>query len=293
MDTSPYRRAIEAHFPQIQVRTVALNQEGWSSLVLEVNGAYIFRFPRRPEIEAGSQKEIALLPHLQQALPVQIPQFEFIYPGAADGESPFVGYRRIPGVPLDAALAANPGIARHIGETLTILHNLALPWSVHRCLPLRSILDWKRQYLDLYQFVRRQVLPMLDEGVCARVIDLWEGFLRQRANFRFKMALIHADLGREHILCDPVAQRVNGIIDWEDACTGDPALDFVGLLHVGGAPFVRQVLQSYQRETGPNFWQRLDFYHAITPFYSIQYGLQVGDETHIRSALDELQRTND
>jgi len=290
MELEPYRRFITERFPQIQVREARFNLEGWDSVVVEVNGELIFRFARRPQVEAGFQKEAALLPFLQRALPVQTPVFEWITPGEEDGGLGCVGYRKISGEPLDARLAAHPAIAGQIGEALTCLHGLALPWTVHRRLPLRSILDWKRHYLDLYQQVRLQVFPRLAAPLQARAAALWEGFLRPRANFRFAMTLIHADLAPEHILCDPQSGRLTGIIDWEDACTGDPALDFAGLLDTGGEAFVHRVLEAYRREMGPNFWARLQFYHQIAPFYRVQYGLETGDDAHLRGGLEELER---
>jgi aminoglycoside 2''-phosphotransferase len=285
-----YRNFITARYPQYQIFTCNTIQEGWSSLVLDVNDEYIFRFPRRPQVYPGLEKEIVLLPHLARALPVPTPQFEYLCSPGEGNDQPFAGYRKIPGVPLDRDLTGKPAISRQLGEILGILHGLALPWSVHRHLPLRSIFDWKRHYLDLYQQVSQLVLPLLTADMQTKSVALWEGFLRPRAHFRFEMALIHADLGPEHILCDPQTAGISGIIDWEDACVGDPALDFVGLLQVGGKEFVEQVLLAYPRDPGMNFWSRLDFYTKIVPFHEILFGLETDDETHLHNGLDELQR---
>ncbi len=290
MEISQYRRIIETDYPELRIRDLALNQAGWSSLVLELNAEYIFRFPRRPHGYPGLQKEIVLLPHLARTLPVNVPEFEFLHPPSEDGSQPYAGYRKISGRPFDSGMAAMPDIARQLGEILSRLHTQALPWTIHRYLPLRSIFDWKRQYLDLYQRVRLQVLPLLEPALQVKTIALWEGFLRPRAHFRFDLRLIHADLAPEHILCDPASARVTGIIDWEDACTGDPALDFVGLLQAGGRPFVERVLACYSPELGVNFWSRLDFYTKIVPFYEILFGLEAGGEHHTRTGLAELQR---
>jgi aminoglycoside 2''-phosphotransferase len=292
-----YTNAIRAACPQIDFHSLLPIDEGWSSFILEAKTektgqVWMFRFPRRPEIVKSLEMEIALLPFLARLLPVGVPQFEIVVPGQ-DGRPAFVGYPKIPGRPLDSALAANPGalpaLAQQIGEILTALHQIALPWVVHRLLPLRTVLDWKRQYLDLYQIVRQKIYPLLDTNQQQASTALWEGFLRQRDHFRFEMVLIHGDLGAEHILCDSARTRISGILDWEDACTGDPALDFVGLLQAGGEGFVRQVLAAYPGNIGVNFWARLHFYTKITPFYEILFGLEINDPSWTEAGLLRLQ----
>ena len=291
-----YASVIQAACPEIDRHSLVPIDEGWSSFVLEATTIHadqvlIFRFPRRPEITKSLEMEIALLPYLARALPVSLPQFEVIV-RQEGGQPAFVGYPKIPGLPLNRILAVDPGsrpvIARQIGAILTALHRTTLPWTVHRLLPRRTTLDWKRQYLDLYQNVRQKIYPLLDTPSQDAASALWEGFLRRRDHFRFEMALIHSDLGAEHILCEPAGARVTGILDWEDACTGDPALDFVGLFQAGGEDFVRLVLAAYPGDLGVNFWARLYFYTKITPFYEVLFGLDEGDPLRIEAGLPRL-----
>jgi aminoglycoside 2''-phosphotransferase len=301
-DLAAYLDAIRACQPGFAIQSVYPIQDGWDFFVLEVNGEWIFRFPRRPEVTPSLEKEIALLPHLRRRLPVSVPCFEIVAPGAggapsAGGAIAWVGYPKIPGVSLESALQANPAagprLAQHIGEILTTLHTAALPWTVHRHLPLRTLLDWKRYYLDLYHELRERVFPLLDPSSQRKATILWEGYLRPRDHFSFEIALLHGDLGPEHILCDPQTARVTGILDWEDACTGDPALDFVGLLQAGGEVFVSQVLSSYSHDPGKNFWARLHFYTTIVPFFEIQFGLEAGDPQRTQSGVNQLIRILD
>jgi aminoglycoside 2''-phosphotransferase len=83
---------------------------------------------------------------------------------------------------------------------------------------------------------------------------------------------------------------VNGIIDWEDATLGDPALDFVGLLYMGGWEPVEEVLSAYEGTVDDTFRQRMSFYLGAIPFHQIRFGLETKDDNHVQDGLDTLYR---
>jgi aminoglycoside 2''-phosphotransferase len=297
VDPLLYKQAIEACFPQVHVRSWVPIEEGWSSFILEVNGETIFRFPRRPDILPGLRREMALLPDLAPALSVAVPQYEYVWPGVEDGAGacrwPFVGYRKIAGLPLDAALLGSvpaQALAASLAAAVTELHCFPVARAAELGVPGGSAADWRREYRETYGWVQRLVCPLLEEAVLARMTALWEGFLEHEANFRFRPALVHRDLCGDHILCVPAAGRVNGIIDWEDAAIGDPAIDFVGVLWACGPEFTAQVLAAYRGPVDETFWSRVVFYRRIVPAYEIQFGLETGQPLHVAQGLADLRK---
>jgi aminoglycoside 2''-phosphotransferase len=48
-------------------------------------------------------------------------------------------------------------------------------------------------------------------------------YVREPALHAYHPALLHGDLSPDHILDDATADRLTGIIDFGDACLGDPA----------------------------------------------------------------------
>ena len=56
---------------------------------------------------------------------------------------------------------------------------------------------------------------------------------------------MNGDLGHYHLLYDEERQRLNGILDFSTAGTGDPACDFGCLLDQYGERFVRRVARTY------------------------------------------------
>jgi aminoglycoside 2''-phosphotransferase len=292
LDADYYRGVIQACFPTLSVRSVVFLAEGWGSTAWEVNGDYVFRFPKRPEIAPGLLKEVRILPVLAGTLPLRIPQFEYVWRGGAQHEGLVVGYPKIPGVPMGTkhlAFAGAVKLSRQLGEFLTALHSFPAQRAVALGVPQRSPAQWRRHYDTFYGTVRQRVFPLLGTQERRRNAEMWEGFLENEANFRFTPVLIHADLSGEHILFDPANRSISGIIDWEDATVGDPALDFTGLLGDYGRNLTLQVLASYDGAADEGIVSRARFYDAIVPCYEVLYGLDVGLPHHVSSGLEGLR----
>jgi aminoglycoside 2''-phosphotransferase len=115
------------------------------------------------------------------------------------------------------------------------------------------------------------------------------GTLGDDANFAFAPALIHRDLGTEHILVGPDG-RLSGVVDWGDASIGDPAIDFTGLYRAVGQQLAAEVLGHYRRPHEPSFWRRVRFYRGIIPLYEIRFGQLDGSPAHLAHGLDMLRR---
>lgn len=56
---------------------------------------------------------------------------------------------------------------------------------------------------------------------------------------------------------DPRSGQLNGLIDLGDAMLGDPMLDFVGLVGLGGYRFIERVQRSYELALSETFTAKL------------------------------------
>lgn len=287
-------RMIAASYPDFPVRSWRYAQQGWDSITLLVNDDYIFRFARRPDVAVRLAREAALLPALADALPLPIPCFEYVDRDPERGVR-FVGYRAIPGEPLSAAsLAAvdESQYAEQLGDFLAALHSFPTAEARQLGVPGGDVTEWRSEYRAFYDELREHIFPLLTKDERQDVATFWEAYLDDDANFAFAPALIHRDLGPEHILCATASGSITGVIDWGDASIGDPAIDFTGLYCDIGEPFAQRVLASYQRliEDQGIFWRRVRFYGAIAPFHEIRFGQYEGDEGHIQHGLECLRR---
>ncbi len=303
MDAQHVLRVIEDCFPSLHVDSVTFLAEGWSSEAWEINGTHVFRFAKRPAVASGLLKEMRLLPVLGPCLPLQTPRFEFAWTGGLCYEGAFVGYRKILGTPLTPELWAGftgetiprgecggSQLALQLGQFLEALHSFPPENALAVGMPHGDGSTWRTRYQDLYRSVREQVFVLLSAEERGAVAERWQDFLENEASFCFAPALIHADLACEHILFDSERGRIVGVIDWEDAVIGDPALDFTGLLAELGIEVVAQVLGAYKLAHDPALVARARFYMALAPFYEVLYGLETGLREHIDAGLRAVRK---
>jgi aminoglycoside phosphotransferase (APT) family kinase protein len=226
---------------------------GYDFEVAVVDEEWIFRFPRRREVEAALEREIALLPTLLRVLPVEVPRFEHV------SEQPlFVGYRLIHGAPL---VDEDGDGVRAFLDGLHAVDVSKLPLEPH---------DWREAYREQCAEFERLVLPLVDEQLSARAHELFD---EVDALVGFEPTLLHADLGPDHLLVREGG--LVGVIDWGDARIGDPALDYAWLLN---GPFPHWDVDDDLR-------RRARFYHRLGPWYEAHYGLFTDQPAHTERGL--------
>ncbi|UCE95722.1 MAG: phosphotransferase [Candidatus Bathyarchaeota archaeon] len=285
MDIELCKNIIEGSFPQIHVDSIKQTVGGWASDVFEVNNMLIFRFPKRSERQRATKMEINLLPELAKALSVQIPDFKFI--GKHNKET-FVGYRKILGVPLVSYNYNRGDLANQLAKIITEIHHFPVHLASKLEVPRP---DWRMEYEKFYNWIKDKAFPLMNEALQERAVLVWEGFLENEDNFTFEPVFIHRDLsGDQHILCNPERHEITGIIDWEDSCIGDPAIDFTGLYWDCKEKFTKRVLANYEGKVDNTFWERTVFYYKIGAFHEISWGKLIDDDTHIQNGLKHLSK---
>jgi aminoglycoside 2''-phosphotransferase len=298
MGAEHYRNILEVCFPQLQIHSVVPISEGWDSIAVDVNGEYIFRFPKRPDVEPQYEKEARLLAELARHLPAPIPQFVFLWPGGSAYPVRFLGHRKLAGVPLDLHdFTPNllESLAGQIGAFLAALHNFPVARAAQLLAPNEpgiiiagGAAGWRHYYQQLYRQVREQALPLLGASARAAAEQLWENFLGADAYFGFQPALVHNDLTANHVLCDITGAAISGVIDWGDVAIGDPAIDFAGLLADCGADFMELALAAYAGGVDDTFRSRTQFYAEAMPFNDILFGLATGDAALVAQGVEAL-----
>lgn len=254
---TPERRRLIADALEHEPTAVVEVEAGYDFEVAIVDDEWVFRFPRRSGVEEPLKVEIELLPAIAPALPVDVPSFEHV-----SRDPLFVGYRLIRGTPL---FDEDQDGVRAFLDALHALGPTELP--VDRP-------DWVEAYRDQCAEFERLVFPILDKDTRAQASRL---FADVDTLVDFEPALVHADLGPEHLLVRD--GRLAGVIDWGDVRVGDPALDYSWLLN---RPFANW-------DVDPELRRRARFYHRLAPWFEAHYGLFTNQPAHTERGIAEIR----
>lgn len=215
---------VERQFPELAPASLLPLGRGWDNDAYVVNGAFVFRFPRRrmaAELLAG---EARVLPKVKGRVPLPVPDPRYLGAPEGDYPYPFAGYALLPGETADRVLLdddARAALAPVLAAFLRALHDV----------PVRDDMPGdviRRTDLTLRTGLLVEKLGRV-EGDPAPGVSAAEVIERARELSRTpphvgRPRLVHGDLYARHLLLDD-EQRLCGVIDWGDVHAGDPALD--------------------------------------------------------------------
>jgi aminoglycoside 2''-phosphotransferase len=289
---SQYIQAIHNVYPDFNIETVQLNQQGQFNDILVVNGETIFRFPKTQREAARLVTETSLLRSLQKRVTLPIP--EPVYrskENAAIGQV-FMGYRLLPGEPLwPETLRAFEDeeqlqhVANQLASFLKRLHAIPAETLAVRLPDFQGSEEWR----DLYNRFRGKLFPFMRPDARLWVTKQFEDFLSDEANSTYTPALVHGDFGPSNILYDAQAHSISGIIDFSSAGWGDPAVDFAALLcSVSyGEQFLERFTPIYPVTEA--ILSRARFYAGTFALQEALYGLEDGDQEAFESGIADYR----
>lgn len=280
---------IAASFPELDGASVRKVAEGWDNVVHLVDERWAFRFPRRQLAIPGVEREIATLPRLADQLPSPIPSPRWIGAPVDGYPWPWFGAAHLPGEELamtDLPDERREAIATEVGGFLKALHAPRLASRIGNELPVDPM-----RRADMTVRIPNARLR-LQRAAAAGLWEPTEAVERLLADASSlppspRTRVLHGDLHARHVLVD--GERVSGIIDWGDVCTGDPSADLA--LAFGafvGAPR-RAFLSAYGRIDGLTEIRA----RVIAVFVAsalLEYAADRGMEPLRRDSLRSLER---
>ena len=216
---------------------------------------WIFRFPRRAERVPWLLREIEITAICAETLPAAIPIFEKIgepsraFPLSLRGLPEVAGCGRRP-----QPRARSAGLAADIGSLFSALHSIG-PSRIPPTPDGWEHAPWGELRTGLTA-AAGLARPLLGPDLLAQAEPYLAGQVREPPEDGPRR-FIHYDICPDHLIVDPDTGRLNGLIDFTDAMTGDPVLDFTGLIGLGGYAFIDQVAASYHLPLGSGFDARL------------------------------------
>jgi len=277
IDAALATQLVRRQFPQFAAAEIATFGAGWDNEAFLVAGSVVFRFPRRQVSAELIEREVAVLPHIADALPLAISHP--LYVGAAVPEYPYVfaGYAQITGAtacsfPFTDALRAE--IAEPLGTFVRALHAIDPQPFVERGLPPDTLarLDHTRRHVQTLE--RIAFLAANGVGDLGPFVA-WLEAHPPIAGAASERCIVHGDLYARHVIVDDGGRAV-GVIDWGDVHYGDRALDLAVahlLLPVTAHGTFRAAYGAIDERT----WSAARYraiYHAIL---ELDFGVRVGD----------------
>jgi aminoglycoside 2''-phosphotransferase len=282
---------IRAQFPDVRPTIVSHLGEGYDSTAFEVDAEWVFRFPKRSDIERQLLMEMRVLPVLAKASPLPVPAYCFH--GAPSDAFPrhFGGYAKLSGLPaigLDPVTVPFGACAPVLARFLSWLHG----YPADEAARLGVV---RQDVASLIDEVRADALGdfgNVNQAASDKPLEEWHAYLADGPGTRTASSstpvLVHGDLAAEHILYDPVTRAITGIIDWSDIALSDRSLDLAALFHWGGRPFVDAVLAAYDGSVDEATLRRARFLAACRGVGDVTFGLETGRREYIEAGVRAL-----
>ncbi|RDI49304.1 phosphotransferase [Nocardia mexicana] len=244
---------------------------GWDSIATLVDGRWVQRRPRRPEVAEQLLRETRLLPWLAPRLPLAVPVPELV-----TADPLVVRHLLVPGGPLERF---TPECGRALGEFLRALHDCPVDEALRHGVPSAAAVTAERA--DMVERFLTDVVPLLPPGRRRAARAVLDAVAELPAD-----TVVHGDLGPEHVLA--VDDSLTGVIDFGDSHIGDAAIDLAWALHGTPPTFAEAVAATY--EVTPALWARALIWHQLGPWHEVTHGLDTEDPDTARSGIAGVLR---
>ena len=283
---------IAEQFPDLAPVHVTYLGEGCDSDAYDVNGSWVFRFPKRADVEQQLLIEMRVLPVLGRHVPLPIPSPRLLGQPAREFPRHFAGYPKLPGLPgihFEPSRFPFATAAEILGRFLSALH--AFPIEEAERLGIQD--QRTDPVIDECRTEALEDFPLVGDVAPDAPLDQWHAYLsdgppENRARPPSPV-LVHNDLAAEHVLCDEDSGNPTGVIDWSDMAIGDPAADFAGMLHWGGEPFAKALLAHYDGQVDEHFLARARFMAACRGVGDVRFGLDMNRLEYITAGIRALE----
>ena len=132
----------------------------------------------------------------------------------------------------------------------------------------------------IFDRVQDEVYPRLSANQREWTESIFNDFLEPDENFEFEPLITHGDLYTTNILVDPATLSLTGIIDFENVCLYDPAVDFIFLRE--GADLLKSLLRAYPHRVDPTLGDRVTFIIGKQPFFYFLKGFDFDIERMVK-----------
>ena len=275
-----YLKAIKSVFPT-EISSVDIHENGDDFIVIEINHAWMFRFPRNEIAEKALQIEKGFLASFKTISPLPVPDHQY------SGDD-FVGYPKINGTLLDLELFQSlsketlAGIAQKIGQFHSAIHAFPVDEAKH----MGVTEGWSGYHQQAINRFRDEIAPILSASARQNALACMEQMMSEI----FEPRVIHGDFALEdHVFFDEEKQLLSGVIDFADVTINDPAHDFQNIVEYGGDAFFQSVMEHYKIKDDPTLLRRTKLRIEARPLFEAAYSLMFGFDERFKDRIEYIE----
>ena len=246
---------------------------------------WIVRTPRRADVYASTRVEARVLARVGPCLPVAVPTWQIHAPN-------IIAYPRIIGTPAVTVTASGPQwhIVDPAAPSPVFLDSFARRLAALQAIapaaeiPTTTIPEVRRELADVMLATREALRPS------AALWSRWQRWLADDALWPEHVALVHGDLHPGHMLL-AADGRLVGVLDWTEACFGDPSIDLAMFFGCFGRSALAELLPRFAAAGGrtwPGLLAHAAERWAAFPALSAAWALRTGNDAVIEYARGQL-----
>ncbi|MCL2918718.1 aminoglycoside phosphotransferase family protein [Shewanella litorisediminis] len=292
------------------VSRVDINNQGWTNLVLEINGRWMARLPKPLSDDAGHAltSRYTLEKQLLDTLTASIGRdgsnnlSSSVLPKvylAPDNLEVCMLYPKLAGNPIDwqseqmnvsGAKAYTP-LAGALGALLAKLHTTKMAHP--------QLVAYPYGDEDFLGDVLPALHPLVSDETYNNAYRYFSTVLDTlNSQSKVSVSLCHGDFGPANILLGSDF-RLSAVLDFSDVCLGDAAMDFAPLWRRSPSQFMHDLLATYREVSGEDHWQslqsqtlnnRIQFHALRKAVFVVWYGKGYGFDNGITGSLNYLKQ---
>lgn len=275
------------------VRKIVYLGSGDDSDTLLCDNSYVIKVPKRSAVYLAQQREFALYAFFdRQKISFVIPKS--LYQGQTFNIMQFISGETISHKDYSFLSEREKELlAEDMAIFLRELHCIIVPVSDK---PFCEIIENKREkyYSDQTEILRvLESLNLLSGSLYKKILSIYDRIYSNTDLFRYTPCLTHNDFSTSNMIFR--GNRLYSVIDFGDACIGDPDNDFLCLLDCStddfGKNFGRKVLRHYGHPYPDLAERKAEINDAYWPIQQILLGEQREDERLIQNGYSGLLNT--
>ena len=144
-------------------------------------------------------------------------------------------------------------------------------------------------YSPLQRHFHRELEDLLTRDEVQKIERVYEVFEADQRNQLLMPSVIHSDLKPAHVLVNDSSGHLSGVLDWGDACLGDPDFDFACVQIFFGSEFLLRLLSLAPQSDRERVLRKTPFFILVRALQDVIFTKNRHDQRSVTMGLRKLR----